>query len=83
MESVGGGFGSAIGIRGSAMPVGLDQQRMGDRMARTVGDDTPRNASLFIHCNECNAVWEVDNDPESCTCSDDVGWSLLVVEDEP
>lgn len=40
------------------------------------------NVQMLIHCNECNQVWDIDNDPESCTCSDDVGWQLVVIEDD-
>jgi hypothetical protein len=36
---------------------------------------------MIVHCLWCNAVWDVDHDPESCMCGTDVDWVLTVVDD--
>jgi len=46
---------------------------MGDQMARTV--------NMLMRCDACNALWNIDDDPESCVCDDDFHW-FLIVEDE-
>ena len=35
--------------------------------------------SHVINCRQCGACWDIDRDPESCTCANDAGWELEVV----
>lgn len=37
---------------------------------------------MLIHCLYCNNVWDIDHDPDSCTCPTDDDWVLIVVDDE-
>lgn len=35
---------------------------------------------MLIHCLYCNEVWDIDHDPDSCTCDSDADWNLVVVD---
>jgi hypothetical protein len=37
---------------------------------------------MLIHCLECNQVWDIDHDPDGCTCDSDADWNLVVVNDD-
>lgn len=36
---------------------------------------------LIIRCEVCENAWDIDNDPEGCTCNTDADWQLIIVDD--
>jgi hypothetical protein len=36
---------------------------------------------MFIKCELCGQSWDIDHDPDSCICDDDVEWKLVVLDD--
>ncbi len=37
---------------------------------------------MLIHCETCHKAWDIDQEPESCTCATDADWSLVVVSED-
>jgi hypothetical protein len=36
---------------------------------------------MLIQCLTCLQCWDIDHDPESCTCATDADWTLIVVSE--
>jgi len=36
---------------------------------------------MLIHCFYCGNVWDIDHDPDSCTCDSDDDWNLIVIDE--
>jgi hypothetical protein len=34
---------------------------------------------LMVRCEYCEQAWEIDYEPETCTCDNDAGWHLMVI----
>lgn len=40
------------------------------------------DVAMLIQCDHCGATWDIDRDPDMCTCNSDACWQLIVVDDD-
>ena len=41
-----------------------------------------RQTQMLIQCDGCGKTWDIDREPDQCSCDDDSNWQLIV-DDEP
>lgn len=40
------------------------------------------DVQMMIRCDYCLNAWDIDHDPDSCTCNSDINWQLMVIEQD-
>ena len=35
--------------------------------------------AMMIRCDNCEQAWDIDHDPETCTCESDADWQLMCI----